>query len=130
MARKPQTSTEAGLAAMKKEHALQRLEEKLASGWIAPAPKEKKKVLTRVPDLLEERTAQGIQLTIFHAIATVDGTVRAQELQRFDASHAQGPGRRPKQAKKARPPAATQTRSGAETKEEEANKAWAASALG
>lgn len=128
--RRPKTSTEAGLAAMNKEHRLQRLEDRLAAGWIQPAAKDKKKVLTRVPDLLEERTAQGIQLTIFHAIATADGTVRAQELQRFDASHAQGIGRRPKQAKKARQPAAAQARPTGETEEEAANKAWLASALG
>lgn len=127
--RRPKTSTEAGLAAMNKEHRLQRLEEKLAAGWIPPAPKEQEKVLARVSDLLEERTAQGIQLTIFHAIATVDGTVRAQELQRFDASHAQGPGRRPKQATKARQSAAAKARSAGETEEEAANKAWLAAAL-
>ena len=56
--RRPRTSTEAGLVAMKKEHRLQRLEEKLAAGWLPPPPKEVK-ALTRAPDLLEELDRAG-----------------------------------------------------------------------
>lgn len=121
--RKPKSSTDASLARLKRDDKLRKLEAKLAAGWEPPPPKAPK---PRAADLLEEVTPLGIQLTIFSAIAAADGTVRAQELQQYDAGGTSKPGRGPRKPTKT---SVTST-ARAETEEEKANKAWLASAFG